>query len=376
MTNPLARSSRLVMLGAATETRSSIAAVASAYRAHGLFKRWPIDFIATHCDGSAAQNAALAARALRDLGMKIGEHRGVAVHLHTAPGWHFRRDCIYLSAALATRCPVLLHLHGAGFEAYYDAAADAERYAIRFFLHRATCVAVPSESMRTWVRGIVRDANVSVLAAPVAIGAQASIEDRPNVILFLGRLDASKGILDLLEAVAAVRATIPDVRLACAGDGDRIGVARYAERLGIADAVKFTGWVGPSGKRALLETAAVFALPSYEEALPVSLIEAMAAGIPPVVTPVGGIPEIVVDGVSGCMVAPGDKAGLQRVLQKLLIERRLGAKLGAAARESARARFSPERALPVLEELYRTLGVHAAAPDSRDGGWRDLRKAA
>lgn len=375
MTNPLARSSRLVMLGAATETRSSIAAVANAYRAHGLFKRWPIDFIATHCDGSAAQNAALATKALRDLGMKIGEHRGVALHLHTAPGWHFRRDSIYMSAALATRCPLLLQLHGAGFDAYYDGASDAERLAIRFFLRRAACVAVPSESMRTWVRGIVRDANVQVVPHPVAVEGKSTTEERPNVILFLGRLDASKGILDLLEAVAGIRAVIPDVRLACAGDGNRIGVARYAERLGIADAVKFTGWVGPSGKRALLETAAVFALPSYEEALPMSLLEAMAAGVPPVVTPVGGVPEVVVDGLSGLVVAPGDKASLQRALQKLLIERRLGAKLGAAARESVRARFAPERALPVLEEIYRSLGVRADAPDSR-GGWRDLRKAA
>ncbi|MGQ0654368.1 MAG: glycosyltransferase family 4 protein [Betaproteobacteria bacterium] len=376
MTNSSLRSSRLVMLGAATETRSSIAAVVNAYRTHGLFKRWPVDFIATHCDGTAGQNAALAIRALRDLGMKIGEHRGVAMHLHTAPGWHFRRDAVYMSAAAAMRCPLLLQLHGAGFEAYYDGAADAERLAIRFFLRRAACVAVPSESMRTWVRGIVRAANVHVVPHPVGFSEQPAIEERPNVILFLGRLDASKGILDLLEAVAGVRATVPDVRLACAGDGNRIGVARYAERLGIADAVKFTGWVGPSGKRSLLETAAVFALPSYDEALPMSLLEAMAAGVPAVVTPVGGIPEIVVDGVSGLIVAPGDKAGLQRALQKLLIERRLGARLGATARESARARFSPERALPVLEELYRTLGVRADSPESRDGGWRDLRKAA
>src|SRR5205823_160349 len=82
--------------------------------------------------------------------------------------------------------------------------------------------------------------------------------------------------------------------------------------LGIADAVKFTGWVGPSGKRALLESAAVFALPSYDEALPLSLLEAMSAGVPAVVSPVGGIPEVVVDGVSGLLVAPGDVATLER----------------------------------------------------------------
>ena len=104
---------------------------------------------------------------------------------------------------------------------------------------------------------------------PVAALAAAQVaphERRPNLIVFLGRLAPAKGIFDLLEAVAALRAAVPDVRLVCAGDGNRIAVARYAERLGIADAVKFTGWVGPSGKRALLETAAVFALPSYAKA--------------------------------------------------------------------------------------------------------------
>ena len=112
------------------------------------------------------------------------------------------------------------------------------------------------------------------LPHPVAALAAAQVAphaSRPNLILFLGRLEAAKGIFDLLEAVAALRAAVPDVRLVCAGDGNRIAVARYAERLGIADAVKFTGWVGPSGKRALLETAAVFALPSYREALPIGL---------------------------------------------------------------------------------------------------------
>src|ERR1041384_6787252 len=160
------KSLRLMMLGAATETRSSIAGVVEAYRASGLFRRFPVDYVASHCDGSLAQNAGLAARALRDLGMAIGEHRRVAVHLHTAAGWHVRRDAIFMAAALAARCPLLVQLHGAGFEAYYDRAADPERWAIRNFLGRAACVAVPSESMRAWVRATVRDANARVVPPP------------------------------------------------------------------------------------------------------------------------------------------------------------------------------------------------------------------
>ena len=74
-------------------------------------------------------------------------------------------------------------------------------------------------------------------------------------MLFLGHMAPDKGVFDLLEALAAVSVDVPDLRLVCAGDGDRVAVARYAERLGIAELVKFTGWVGPSGKRALFEAA-------------------------------------------------------------------------------------------------------------------------
>jgi glycosyltransferase involved in cell wall biosynthesis len=208
------------------------------------------------------------------------------------------------------------------------------------------------------VRSVSRSANTVIVPPPVALEISPE-QARPNLVLFLGRLEASKGLYDLLEAIARLRSAVPDVRLACAGDGDRIGVARYAERLGIADAVKFTGWVGPSGKRALLEHAAVFALPSYDEAMPVSLAEAMSAGVPVVATPVGGIPEVVVDGANGYLVAPGDKAGLERALRRLLLDRPLAARLGAAAREAARRKFAPERALSAMEQLYESVGARA-----------------
>ena len=174
--------------------------------------------------------------------------------------------------------------------------------------------------------------------------------------------------------MAALRAAVPDVRLVCAGDGNRIAVARYAERLGIADAVKFTGWVGPSGKRALLETRRGVRAAVVREGAADRLCEAMAAGVPVVACAVGGIPEVVSDGVSGFLVAPGDKATLERHLRWLLTDRTLAARLGAAARETARLRFAPERSLAKLEEIYGALGLSAL--DGGAAGIAALRKAA
>ena len=326
----------IVMLGGATDTASSVAAAVDAYRSHGLFKRWPITYVATHRLG-----------AVRDFAELLIQHRRPVVHAHVRQS--FWREAPFMAAAIAMGAPLIVQLHGSGFHP-----------ALGWFLERAAVVCVACEASRKWVRSVARSADVVLTPPPAALDVP-HVAAKPNLVLFLGRLDEKKGIYDLLDAVAGVRAAVPDVRLVCAGEGDRAGVERYAERLGIADAVKFTGRVGPSGKRALLEHAAVFALPSYEEGLPVSLVEAMSAGVPVVATPVGGIPEVVVAGASGYLVGAGDKRSLERVLRRLLTERALAARLGAAARESARLRFGAEVALKPLEDLHEALDVRGGA---------------
>jgi glycosyltransferase involved in cell wall biosynthesis len=362
---------RLIMLGAGNETRGSIAAVVEAYRAHGLFQHWPIDYLPTHGDAGARRSAGLAFGAMRRLGLLLARHRRALVHLHLSARGNPALDAAFMAAALAARAPLVLQLHGAGFEHSHGGALAHS------LLAKAAAILFPCESLRSWARSVASAAHLVCVPNPVpALAATqvAPLERRPSLILFLGRLEAAKGIFDLLDSVAALRSAVPDVRLVCAGDGNRIAVARYAERLGIAEAVKFTGWVGPSGKRALLETAAVFALPSYREALPIGLCEAMAAGVPVVASAVGGIPEVVTDGVSGFLVAPGDKATLERQLRKLLTDRALGARIGSAARETARLRFAPERSLARLEELYGALGLRAL--EARQPPLVDLGKAA
>jgi glycosyltransferase involved in cell wall biosynthesis len=366
---PESSCSRLIMLGAAPETRGSVAAVVAACRDQGLFRRWPIDYVPLYGDGGLARNAALGAGALKRLAVLLARNRRALVHLHLTARGSLLRDGAFVALAVAARSPVVVQLHGGGFERLHGAP-------MRQLLEAAACVLVPCESLRAWVRSCARNANPVCLPVPVPTPEPGPpLASRPNVILFLGRLAPAKGIYDLLEAVAGIARAVPDLRLVCAGHGERVAVARYAERLGIADAVKFTGWVGPSGKRALLETAAVLALPSYAEGMPVSVLEAMSAGVPAVASAIGGVPEALVDGVNGFLVAPGDKASLARHLRRLLEDRALAARLGAAARESARLRFAPERAVPRLEEVYQRLGL-AAALESPKAPLSGLRKAA
>jgi glycosyltransferase involved in cell wall biosynthesis len=377
MTMPEPGHTRLIMLGTAFESRGGIATVVQAYRAQGLFARWPIDYVPTHRDGGTVCKLLTAAKALLRVVFLLAKHRRVVMHVHCASRASFWRKSIFMTIAMLAKCPVILHLHGGGFARFYDVeCGKLRRRIIRFFLERATRVIVLSERWRAWITSIAGNRRVVCLPNPVAAVEERPLSPRRNIVLFLGRLERRKGIFDLLDAIAALRAHIPDIQLVCAGDGDLGSVARYAERLGIEDAVSLPGWVGTAEKQSLMNLAAVYVLPSYAEGLPVSLLEAMAAGLPVAATSVGGIPDVVADGINGFLYAPGDSAMLQRLLRRLMHDPELGKRMALAARETVRMRFATERVLAQLDELYGELkladsaGARACTPAGK------LREAA
>ncbi|HVL76715.1 MAG TPA: glycosyltransferase family 4 protein, partial [Noviherbaspirillum sp.] len=166
-----------------------------------------------------------------------------------------------------------------------------------------------------------------------------------------------KGTYDLLRAVARVVKTHPDLKLVLAGDGEIERVRREVVRLGLTSHVEVLDWVSGRRKEALLERAAIYVLPSYCEGLPMSVLEAMAAGLPVVTTPVGGVPEAITDGLEGRLVVPGDVDALCEALDALLSQLELRRQMGQAARAKIETTFSATCVLPQLEQLYRQLGI-------------------
>ena len=170
-------------------------------------------------------------------------------------------------------------------------------------------------------------------------------EDRP-VILTGARLDAQKGHPVLLEAAAQV----PEAVFALAGAGpERAALERRAAELGVADRVLFLGHRDDVPE--LLAACDVFALPSLYEGSSLALLEAMAAGRPVVGSAVPGTDELIADGRTGVLVAPGDPSALANALQRLLSDPELRAALGARARERARE-FSPDAMAAQVTRVY------------------------
>jgi glycosyltransferase involved in cell wall biosynthesis len=141
------------------------------------------------------------------------------------------------------------------------------------------------------------------------------------------------------------------VRLVLVGDGsERLPLEALARELDVADAVQFLGT--RSDVPRLLAAADVFLLTSVSEGIPLTLIEAMAAGVPVVATDVGGVGEMVDDGVTGCLAIAGDDATLARHVRRLTDDREFRAGVVERARCRARERFSLDRMLADYARTY------------------------
>ncbi|HZZ90987.1 MAG TPA: glycosyltransferase family 4 protein [Usitatibacter sp.] len=360
----------IVMMGTDARTRGGIAAVLETYRVEGLFARWPIHYIATHCDGSRLAKAVVATLALFRLLAVLARHSGGVLHVHSASRASFWRKCVYMACAHLLRWRVIFHLHGGGFARFFTEECGPVRRAVaRFFLDRADRIVVVSETWARWMATVTSNRRISCIHNPVSLvnsGTQSELNlpeftREPGLVAFVGRCEAGKGIFDLLEAANLLRGSIPQVRLECAGDGDLAKVARYAIALNLGTRVSLPGWVDRAMARELMQRASVFVLPSYAEAQPVSLLEAMAAGCPVIATSVGGIPDVITDEVDGLLVPPGNPEALAAAISRVLREPAFARSLGNAARETIANRYAAGRSLERLEQLYAGLGVRREA---------------
>lgn len=184
-------------------------------------------------------------------------------------------------------------------------------------------------------------------------------------ILFLARFVAEKGIHELLRAFEDISRDEANTVLVMAGDGPELGAARdWCAREQLSDRVSFPGYVDGLRKAQLLADADIFVLPSYGEGCPVALLEAMSAGLPVVVTPVGGIPDIIEDAVNGLVVAAHDPEPLAAALRRLLRDRGLRTSMGRHNAERAWCNYEAQEVTASIEAHYREIignGLQRAA---------------
>ena len=196
------------------------------------------------------------------------------------------------------------------------------------------------------------EASFEIVHYGIVAGPEPAPLPRAPRLAVVGRLIPIKGHDVLLRALAEVRAEASEVTLEVAGEGRLEEELRAtAHRLGLEDAVRFLGRVAPVGP--VFERAEVVVVPSFGEGFGMVALEAMERGRPVIASSVGGLPEIVEEGVTGLLVPPGDAGALAAAIRELARDPGRTAEMGAAGRARALEAFSQERCTDRIDELYR-----------------------
>jgi glycosyltransferase involved in cell wall biosynthesis len=351
------------MVGTALDGRGGVAAVVSVLRAHGLFERERVCYVATHEEGARGAKLWAALSGFWATLSACTRERPAVVHVHAASRASFVRKSLVLLMARLTGRKTIFHLHGGGFRDYaMDACGPWMRRWIRHTLECSSVVITLSEGWSGFVHELAPRAKVAVVPNSVPLPSDGpsgatvcSSASVPRRILYLGRLEAGKGIYDLLAACASLAPRFPDLRLVFGGEGDATTLRRRAGELGLADRIELPGWLDQRARDAELARAAVFCLPSHAEGLPMAMLEAMAAGKAVVATAVGAVPEALRDGDNGVLVAPHDVHALANALATLLDDGALRARLGGAARATIARHYSTDVVCGQLSMIYREL---------------------
>lgn len=265
------------------------------------------------------------------------------VHVHTSWVRSFWRKVPFIVVALVARKKVAIQFHTSHVD--YLAMPLFGRIAKKLTSRADAIVALSSRCARP-----LADLGFPVRLLGNPATALGDSTTAGMAILYMGRLCAEKGIYDLIWAFRGVLSDVPQAELWIGGAGDDI--AAECSKAGVTHAVRNLGWLSGSRKAEAYVNAAVFCLPSYDEALPMSVLEAMACGLPTVTTDAGGLADEVRQGVTGFVVRPGDVPGLTAALTALLKDEALRVAYGNAGRERVSSRYSPEVVFAELAGMY------------------------
>jgi len=171
--------------------------------------------------------------------------------------------------------------------------------------------------------------------------------------LFLGKLCRNKGVYDIIEAAKQVKSD--NIKIYLYGDGDYKHFQKLIESNNLQDKMFISGWISGDKKEKIIETSDIFVLPSYTEGLPISILEAMVNGLPIISTPVGGVPEAVIDEVNGFLIESGNYNALADKIELLANNKELRNKMGQESFNIAREKFDISVIVNQLKGIYEEL---------------------
>lgn len=338
---------KVLVVATSEKSRGGITAVVKAYKTGSQWRRCHCHWVQTHRDGNNFRKIAYFLTAWADFLVRLPFYD--IVHIHFSLEKSARRKIFFMRLAKALHKKTIIQLHcGNQIERIWN--KDYE-----YSFNNADVCLFLSENLKKRVEAITgENDSYSVLYNPCPTVSRASCEKRDE-ILFSGTICQQKGSYDLICAFSKIVDKHPKWKLVIAGNGE-IGKAReLAESLNIMDKIDFPGWISGQVKDEVFRNASIFCLPSYAEGFPMAVLDAWAYGLPVITTPVGGIPDVAIDGENMLLFMPGDVNALATQMDRMIGDTVLRNKIATESFKFAETKFNITVLNEQLGRIYKNL---------------------
>lgn len=338
--------------------KGGIAAVISGYYGSRLEKDYKMIYVESYKDGGKLTKLLKGIQGYIKFIKILLVDKPDLVHIHSSFGPSFYRKLPFIYMASWAKKPIINHIHGADFDEFYTNSSEKKKRQIKKVYGKCKILVALSEEWKQRLEKIVPKEKIMVVENYSVLHEDAlkerCLRQSNHEVLFLGELGRRKGCYDIPSVIEDVAKDIPDVKFILAGAGsaqDETAIKQLIKEKGIEQNVEFPGWVRGNQKDKLLREADVFYLPSYNEGMPMSILDAMGYGLPIVSTNVGGIPKIVHDDENGFCFEPGNVMEMGKGIENLLENKRLEASISSF--EIVKRGYSLEQHIKKLEKCYK-----------------------
>lgn len=343
----------VLMCGSSLNYKGGMVSVVKNYLGYRDWNDYRITYVPTHTETNKYALAFyFVVRYVQITFMALSNKYRIA-HLHTSERGSFWRKAILAMTLKMMGLKIVMHHHGAEFEKFYSTCTIWQKKVIKKVLESADLNLVLGEHFIDMIKEKAPEARTAVLYNAIHTYAGNNYHDEARYILHLGKLGKRKGTYDLLDVIKHLDTYISeDICFLLCGDGDIREIEQKICEYGVSHRIKYLGWVGKAQKEHLLAQTMLHVLPSYNEGLPMSILETMAYGIPNISTRIAAIPEIIKDGINGFLITPGDIGALTQKICMLIENYDLRKHFSQTSYDFISDKFTLQYHVERLKEFY------------------------
>lgn len=305
---------KVLVVATSRKTRGGITSVVKAHERGEQWEEYHCRWIETHIDRGTIQKLFILCKGMiQFLWYLPGAD---LVHIHLSEPTSAKRKVPFFKLAKTLNKKTIIHFHSFSPETTIK-GKDANVY--KYLFTCADAVIVLSNYWKNAVNDVFGLGNkVKVIYNPCPDVNNRYTYQKENYILYAGTINQRKGYSDLIRGFALIAEKYPSWKLVFAGNGEIKEAQELADKFNIEKQCVFLGWVNGDEKDKVFKQASVFCLPSYAEGFPMAVLDAWAYGLPVITTPVGGIPDIAIDGQNLLLFEPGNVEGLSKCLERVV----------------------------------------------------------